>query len=373
MKFLCIRSELQKAVAMVEKAVAVRSTLPVIGNILIEAKEKEIILTGYDLEIGITLSLSGTIKETGSLLVPAKTFGNIISKLDEGEVILEQESRGNLKISNKKSIFNIHTLTADEFPKLPEVKSPKRFKIPAKNLLDIVKHTLFSVSTDESKQVLNGIYFHFQKNNLNCVATDGYRLAKKTFTLEEKVADNTQFIMPTKALNEVTKIWQGSDAQLEIAFSKEQLEIKSEGVYLITRLIQGQFPDYNQVIPKKTEATIVVNRKELLAASERSAIIAANSANIIHLELVEGQLHISANTPEVGTCSELINVSVQGKFKDTVAFNVRLLLDSLKIIDEDDVVLEMTGKLSPGIIKPKASLDYLYVVMPIRTTEPVPA
>lgn len=377
MQVLCIKSELQKSVQMTEKAAAVRSTLPVISNLLIETNKNLLTLTGYDLEVGIRVSINASVKKAGAFLVPAKTFLNIVSKLDEGEVELSLESKGNLKISNRKSVFNIHTLTPDEFPKLPEIKGAKLFQIGAKGLLEIVKQTFFAVSQDESKQVLNGIFIQLQQNHLSAVATDGYRLAKKNYTLEQNFSDQSQMIIPAKAVSELSRVLPDEEHSVKIEFSKENIsfhfENGSENIYLISKLIPGQFPDYKQVIPAETNAKVAVNRKELMAASERSAIIASASANIIHLEVVEGQVHITANTPEVGTSSELLPAAIQGNFKDMIAFNVRLLLDALKIIDEDEVVLELSGKLAPGVLRPKMGKDYLYVVMPIRTAEPVNA
>lgn len=377
MQVLCIKSELQKSVQMTEKAAAVRSTLPVISNLLIETNKNLLTLTGYDLEVGIRVSINASVKKAGAFLVPAKTFLNIVSKLDEGEVELTLESKGNLKISNRKSVFNIHTLTPDEFPKLPEIKGAKLFQVGARGLLEIIKQTFFAVSQDESKQVLNGIFIQLQQNHLSAVATDGYRLAKKNYTLEQNFSDQSQMIVPAKAVSELSRVLSDEEHPVKIEFSKEYIsfhfENGSENIYLISKLIPGQFPDYKQVIPTETHAKVAVNRKELMAASERSAIIASASANIIHLEVVEGQVHITANTPEVGTSSELLPASIQGEFSEMIAFNVRLLLDALKIIDEDEVVLELSGKLAPGVLRPKMGKDYLYVVMPIRTAEPVNA
>lgn len=372
MQLVCTRDDLQHAIAITEKAVAVRSTIPVIGNLHLETHNNVLTLSGYDLEVGIKFSVNTSIQIPGSLLIAAKTFSGIVSKLNAGEVKLQLEGAGQLKITNQNSKFHVHSLPADEFPKFPTIENPQTLKISNKDFKNLIKRTIMAVSNDETKQVLNGILFDFGSQSLSCVATDGYRLALAQQPLNEKVKTPTKIIIPTKALNELNRVLPES-GELDIKFSKDHVAFETANFYLVSRIIQGQFPDYKQVIPKEVKSSIVVERKALMAVCERSAIIAQASANIVHVEAADGELHVSASAPGVGNFSEYVKVEIKGSAMAPAAFNVRLILDALKIIDEDEVFLELTGQLSPGMIKPKNGVDYTYVVMPIKTAEPVSA
>jgi DNA polymerase III subunit beta len=370
MELICGKEDLLKGIHTVEKAVAVRSTLPVISNILLETVEGGIKMVANNLEIGIEVIVKAEIIKEGAILVPSKTFSGIIAKIPEGDVAFKVEGTGNISITCQQSNFNIHGLAADEFPALPKIKADSSFTISSELFKDLVKHTIIAVSLDETKHVLNGILFEVNGNEISFVATDGYRLAKKNGELSEK-AGKFKVIIPTKALAEMNRIVQQNNYQgdLNISLSKEQVSFSFGDVYFVSRLIQGQFPDYQQVIPKKSDSKMIINRSELLGASERTSIIASISAGVVKLETIDSKLHIAANTPEVGNVSELLDIEIDGKEKNKVSFNVRLLLDALRIIEEEQVSLELTGTLSPGILRPKENSDFLYVIMPIRTAE----
>ena len=372
MEFKCAQEEFLQGIHIVEKAVAIRSTLPIISNILIETTNTGVKLAANDLEIGIEYIMTADIIKTGAILAPAKTFAGIINKLPPGEVQFKVEENGSIKISCAQSKFNIHGLPTEEFPLLPKLKEEESFEIDAALLKDMIKQTTVAVSLDESKHVLNGVFLELQGKEIRFVATDGYRLARRLAELPKDTKCKTSFIVPIKVLTEVSRAIQQKDYQgkIKVAFSKEQVAFSFDNVYFVSRLIQGQFPDYKQVIPKKTDTQIFVLRESLLNAAERSSIIASTSANIIRLETVNNKLHITANTPDVGNASELLDVEIKGQDKNKVAFNVRLLMDALKCIENKDISLELTGSLSPGVLKAKNNEDYLYVIMPIRTAEP---
>jgi len=218
---------------------------------------------------------------------------------------------------------------------------------------------------------LNGILVEKEKNELRFIATDGFRLAKKTATLSENNSVGLSIIVPSRAMQEINRILQQEDYQgvVEIVVTKEQISFKFKSVYFISRLIQGQFPDYRQVIPKEQKTKITMLRKDLLQASEIASIIARDSANIIRLEMVDQKLLITANTSAIGNTSGLMEVQKEGDNMQPISFNVRLILDVVKNIDEDTVQISLNGPLSPGIITPKEKKDFTYVVMPIRTPE----
>jgi DNA polymerase-3 subunit beta len=374
MEITCQKDDLQNGVSIVERIVSTRSTLPIIGNILFETTKNNLKLSANNLEMGIELSLPAKVTKEGNVLIPAKTLGGIVSKLPEGEIGFKLKEKGVISISYKKSHFNIHGLPADEFPQLPKVKEVKSFKIEAKILAEMIKQTVFATSSSEEKYVLNGVLIETGKgshesSNLRLIATDGYRLAKRGEKIKglEVVASA---IVPARALAELLRILQGGvEGEINVVIGTEQIAFRHNEIYLVSRLIQGQFPDYRQVVPKSLDLEIIVDTQALLSATERASVIASQSANIVKLEVKGGQLQISAQAPDVGSVEEVLEIEGKGKEKSQAAFNVRLITDALRVIENDKVAIQLGENLSPGMIKPKEGPDFTYIVMPIRTKE----
>ncbi|MBI5701511.1 DNA polymerase III subunit beta [Candidatus Saganbacteria bacterium] len=374
MEFIINKSELSYGVSLVERVVATRSTLPIIGNILFEVTKSGLKLSANNLEMGIEVTLKAKVLKEGSILIPAKTLSGIVSKLPDDDISFKLKDKGLIGINYKKSNFNIHGLPPDEFPQLPKVKETKSISVEGKVLIDMIGQTVFSASTSEDKYVLNGILIETGKSahdstNLRMVATDGYRLSKSGVKVEG-LADIVSVIVPSKSMGEILRILsQDPDGTAKITIGPDQMSFKYKDTFLVSRLIQGQFPDYRQVIPKSTETKITIDLQSFLSSVERAAVIASQSANIVKIEVKAGQLHIMAQAPDVGSVDEVIEVEIKGKEKGLVAFNVRLLADALKVMDTDKVVLELGEALSPGLIRPKDGTEFVYIVMPIRTQE----
>lgn len=376
MEFSCNKKDLQAGVAAVEKIVTTRSTLPIIGYVLFEANKQGVIVSANNLEIGIELGIKASVVKEGSILVPAKTLTGIVSKLPDTKVSFKLSEKGTIKISFDQSNFNVHTLPSDEFPVLPKVKSGKSFSVDARTFVEMVRHTIFSVSTSEDKYVLTGVLMEFGKkgagaDNFRMISTDGYRLAKRGEKIKLKDEIKGSVIVPAKTLYEIARIidLEKGEEELEITFSTEQISFKFKDVYLVSRLIQGQFPDYKQVLPKKTSTSIIIKTKVLLESSERAAVIAAGSANIVRFEVKGGKLHLFASTPDVGTVDEVLEAEIVGEAKTQVAFNIRLIIDVLKVIGTDNTIIEICENLGPGVLREDNGADYIYIVMPIRTQE----
>jgi len=377
MEFICGKEKLLGAVSIVERIVSSKSTLPIIGNILFETKKNGIKLSANNLELGIEIFLEAKIVKEGSILIPAKTLAAMVSKLPKGQINFKVSDKGTIRVSYKQSHFNIHGLPADEFPTLPKVKEGKELTVDSALFLDMVKKTIFAVSTSEDKYILNGALFEIGRSglggddsNIRLITTDGYRLAKRGEKIKDAPNIENKVIIPSRALVELSKILQsGKEEELNITIGKDQIAFHLKDAFLVSRLIQGKFPDYKQVIPKKTSTQISIETSLFLEATERAAVIASGSANIVKLELKADKLHILATTPEVGSVDEALEVEIKGNEKTQVAFNVRLITDVLKVINTEQVCLEISGPLSPGIIRPAEGLDYLYIVMPIRTQE----
>lgn len=378
MEFTCERKDLQAGVSAVEKIVTTRSTLPIIGYILFEAGKSSIKISANNLEMGIELGIKSKVGKEGSVLVPAKTLSGIVSKLPDASVGFKLTEKGTIKISFDQSNFNVHTLPPDEFPVLPKVKEGKTVSVDAKLFASMVKQAIFSVSTSEDKYVLTGVLVEFGKgsmagdtSNFRMISTDGYRLAKRGEKIKLKDDIKGKVIVPSKTLHEISRIidLDKGEGEVKITFSSDQISFKYKDSYLVSRLIQGQFPDYKQVIPKKSATKITIGTKTLLESAERAAVIAAGSANIVRFETKNGKLHLFASTPDVGTVDEVLEAEITGDAKNQVAFNIRLITDVLKAVNSSKVRLELSENLGPGMIKEEASDNYIYIVMPIRTQE----
>ena len=299
-----------------------------------------------------------------------------IDTLPDAAVGLKLNENGNVRINYNQSHFNIHSLPPDEFPALPKVKDGKSFSVDAETFINMIKQTIFAVSGSEEKYVLTGVLLEIgrggsEPSNLRLVATDGYRLAKRGEKVDAAGVGEVSAIIPAKALMELARILEGKGAgKIKISVSAEQIGFQCDDVHLVSRLIQGQFPDYRQVIPKKSTTKITLPTRGFLEAAERAAVVASGAANVTRLEVRGGLLHLSANTPDVGSVDEVLEAEIKGGEKVAVSFNIRLITDVLKAVAADKVTIELAEALSPGILRPAdGGSDYLYIVMPIRTQE----
>ncbi|MFC1560235.1 DNA polymerase III subunit beta [Candidatus Margulisiibacteriota bacterium] len=377
MEFTCEKADLYQGVQSVEKIVAARSTLPIIGNILVEATKGGVKLSTNNLEIGMEVLVKAKVDKEGAALLPAKTFSGLVSKLPGTNISLKASDKGSVKIAYKQSSFNINSLKPDEFPLLPKIKEPKSIMIDAELFSEMVKQTIFAVSLSEDKYVLNGVLMEFGKSgeasdtsNIRLVATDGYRLAKRGGKISGPVTDQSSAIVPAKALIELVRAIQNQPkGELSISLGSDQIAFKYKNYYIVSRRIQGQFPDYRKVVPKGSESKVTVEKGAFLESAERAGVIASNSANIIRVEVKSGKMHLFASAPEVGNVNEVLDADVKGSDKSQIAFNVRLVIDALKVISSDKVMLELSGPLSAGLLRPVGGENYTYIVMPIRTAE----
>ncbi len=376
MELKCKQEDLLLGVHAVNRIVSTRTTLPIIGNILFETTKEGLKLSANNLEMGLEVNIPASVKQEGSVLLPAKTISEFISKLPSIDLNFKKNEKGTVTINYKKgSSLRINGLSPEEFPVLPKIKDAKTLTISPKVISDMIKQTIFAASQSEDKYFLNGVLIEIGKgakgddSNFRLVATDGFRLAKKGEKIDG-VNFEASLIVPSKALSEVIKMTQNAkdNEELKMIFSSEQVAFKYGDSYLISRLVQGQFPDYKQVIPKNSEIKIAVDKNQFLEAADRAAVIAGTSANIVKLKIEDRSLHIIAST-EVGNVDEELDVEVSGAFKDTIAFNVRLLTDVLRALDSEKVFFEFSGPVSPGVIKPADNSNYLYIIMPIRTTD----
>lgn len=372
MKFECNSQDLQKSIAIVEKAISSRSSLPVLENLYVEIKEGQLKLRGNDLEIGIenVIPIQNVEKE-GAILVKAKTLSSIVSKLDNQTISIEVDEKGMFVLRGKKVDLDILGSHTNDYPVFPSVEKGVSLTLTADDLKDMIRHTIFSVSHDETKQFLNGILVKNIQDKLVFVATDGFRLAKKQMVIAP-LEKEFSVIVPFKAVNELYRILQNvsNDTTVELNLSENQVAFRMNDFLLISRVIMGHFPDYNQVIPQSSQHEYLVSRKELLSACERASVIAASSSNIVRLSFTKDTLTILANTPGLGDFKEDVEISCEkGEEPRKIAFNNRLVLDVIKNLEGEKVTFSFNNELSPCKVEEASNEDFVYIIMPIRTSD----
>ena len=372
MKFECNSQDLQKSIAIVEKAVSNRSSLPILENLFVEIKNGFLKLRGNDLEIGIENIIPiQNVQQEGTILVKAKTLSSMISKLENQSVNIEVDDKRTFVLRGKKVDLDILGSDPNEYPAFPSVEQGSSITLTVEELKDMIRHTIFSVSHDETKQFLNGILVKNVQDKLIFVATDGFRLAKKQMTILP-LEKEFSVIVPYKAVNELYRILQNESNDTKVVFniSDNQVAFKMNEFLLISRVIMGQFPDYNQVIPQVAQSVYTISRKQLLAGCERAAVIASLSSNIVRFSFNENTLTVLANTPGLGDFKEEIElVNEKGTEQRKIAFNNRLVLDVIKNTESETIRLSFNNELSPCKVEEVGNEDFIYIIMPIRTSD----
>jgi DNA polymerase-3 subunit beta len=350
----------------VQNVVSTRTTLPILSNVLLRAEGNYLEITATDLDVTIACKVEAKVTKAGATTLPVKKLLGIVRELN-GEIEIETDDKNIASIRSSASFFKIHGLAADEFPPRPNFLDDKKVLLSQETIRSMLKKTSFAVSTDESRYVLNGIFISLKEGKMTFVATDGRRLAlvDEEVELPEKVAG--EFIIPAKAVNELTRLLQDKGT-VEIKFGENQASVALQNengfsVLLITKLIEGNYPNYRQVIPGEAKERITLGREELQQALRRAEIMTSEKANSVKLAFGKNALTITANSPEVGEAREIIAINYKGK-EFAIAFNPRYLIDPLAALTEDEVYLELIDELSPGVVKING--PFLYVVMPMR-------
>lgn len=375
MKFKCNRQELLKHVLWVEKAISLKTAMPILSNIYLEIDEDKLHIRGQDLEIGIesTMTVNSETDKKHAFLVQSSLFVNVISKIPDEIIQLELVDEKKIIVSANKLKFDLFGLTVNDYPDFPQHETHiNSFEIPADELSGAIKRTIFAVSTDETKTFLNGILLKTSSKGLSFVATDGFRLAYYLSNRESKL-EELSIIIPHKAVVELLKIIQQFDPNenLEIGISDNQISIKKNSFVFFSRLIQGKFPDYNQVLPKSTSYSFTINRSQFLSAAERAVVIAEHSNKIVKLIFSSDKLTLLSQAASMGKYEESIEYAQTYSCEEKqLSFNIKLIIECLKVIQSDKVVLKFNNEVSPFVIESELGEEEgVYVVMPIRTSE----
>jgi len=361
MKFKTQKNNLLTGIQTVQNVVTTKAVLPILSNILIETQENNLRLTATDLDIGITCVIPVDIEEPGAITVPAKRFSDIIKELPSDEVVITTKKNNLVLIETESCQFRIIGIAREEFPKLPEFKDKEAVKLEQLSLKQMLGLTSFAVSLDESRYVLNGILFKISQNNLDLVATDGRRLAVMTKKLKQGVGKEIQMIVPIKAIQELCRSLK-EEGELMLILGNNQALFELNDVVIISRLIEGEFPDYHQVIPPASENKIRVNREQFLLAVRRAALLSTPDYQAVKLEVFKNKLVVSKSTPDVGESREEVPMEYQGR-EIAIGFNPTYLIDALKNLNLETVELELTDSEKPGVIRTDG---YIYIVLPMR-------
>ena len=369
MKVICEKEKILKGINSVINGVASKTTMPVLEGILIQTNDNELKLTSYDLEIGIEYILEAEIIEQGNTVVNAIMFSEIIKRLPDSNIKITLNENNLLEIECEGSLYKLATMNPDEFPELPKINIDNSIEIEQTVLKNMIRKTIFAVSTEENRPIFTGCLFEVIEGKLNVVAVDGYRLAIKSNELNNSI-NNFSSVIPGKTLNEVNKIVSDSFDIIKIGISRNQALFEMENCKIVTRLLDGEFLKYSNTIPSNWETRIKVNKMELQDCFERIILISASSIEKekrypVKVNIEVGKVVISCQN-QTGNAKEELIVNTEGKDLE-IGFNPRFFLDSLKAIDDEEIIIELGTNRAPCIIKPvEDNNEYLYMILPIK-------
>jgi DNA polymerase-3 subunit beta len=351
----------------VQNVVSTRTTLPILSNVLLRAEEGRLEFTATDLDVTVACGVEAKVKKPGASTVPVKKLFGIVRELNNADIDLEVDDKNNCSIRSGASFFKINGLSADEFPPLPVFKEDKKVILPQETLKTMLRKTSFAISTDESRYVLNGIFLSLKDHKMTMVATDGRRLAMVDEEADIAQANEGEFIIPAKTVNELNRLLQDKGtAEIRYAENQASFTLKDEknnSILIVTKLIEGNYPNYRQVIPAETKERVALVREEFLHALRRAEIMTSEKSNSVKLSFSKNKLEITANSPEVGEAKETLAINYKGP-DIAIAFNPKYVIDPLNALPNDEVFFELIDELSPGVLKING--PFLYVVMPMR-------
>ena len=364
MQLKCSQEDLSNVVQTVQKAVSARSTLPILTGIKLKTGDNKIILSATDLEIAIREEMPVRIISQGEAVIPARLLGDIVRNLPKGEVgVGLDKSSGQLNITCGQAQFDVKGFPVEDFPEFPKVKDENNFIIQGKEIISAVKQVVKAASRDETRPILTGVLFLVEDGKGTMVATDSYRLAIRGLKFKRAPKENVSVIIPSRALEEFMKIISDGSKEIEVALSENQVVFKTASTTVISRLIEGQFPNYKQLLPQSRKTTFETEREAFVGAVKRTAILAQNTP--LKLTVGGNKVRIAANTSEVGGATEDVGGKLDGEPAE-MAFNAQYLLDGIASVSDERVRLELIDPLKPGIIRPNKEKNFLYLIMPVR-------
>jgi DNA polymerase-3 subunit beta len=373
MKFKINQDHFSNGLQQVLNVVASRSTMPILSNVLIEAEEGHISLTTTNLDLGIRCRIKAEVTDTGSITLPVRKLATIVKELPVNEVFLETSEKNQAKITSGGSLFKIMGISSEEFPPLPTFENRKVFELSQDEIVNMLKSVSYAQSTDENRYILNGVYFNFADEKLTLVATDGRRLGLTGLDLEVSEENAGSLILPAKTVAELERLM-GKGEKVNIAFNDRQAAFEIgldeagdsglvDHLYLVSKIVEGNYPNYRQVIPKETEHRVKIERELMLECVHRAALVTSDKSNSVKIKVSKNLLEISGQSSEYGESHESMAIAYDGP-EVQVAFNPQFLMEPLKALNKDEVFFEFKDELSPGLFK---TLDnFICVIMPLR-------
>ena len=367
MNIICLQENLKRALNIVERIIGRNLTLPILNNILLSIENNKLKISSTNLEVGINCWILGKIKEKGSITVPAKLINNFINNLPNEKVELKCKDK-QLELKCKKFKSTLKGLSADDFPIIPKIKSQSLINIKSNLLKNSFAQVVEMASISESRPEISGIYINFHKNTIKLAATDSFRLAEKNIEINSKELKEQSIIIPQRTILEVIRILSEKEEQedVKITLANNQILFDFNNTQVISRLIDGQYPDYQQIIPSKSEIEVVVDRTELINNIKIASLFTGKVNDIkMFVNPKKSIIEISSKDADIGENKSKIEAEIKGKEVE-VMFNYRYILDGLNNIYSDKVVISLNDNIKPVLIRPVGDINYSYVVMPIK-------
>jgi len=365
MKVSVLKENLAKALSTCGRVVSTRGSLEILSNVMLSTESGRLKISATNLEVGVNYWLGAKVEKEGAITVPARLLTDVVNSLSTEKVELEIEEM-NLHVNSQNDKLVIKGISVDEFPLIPSIENTS-FKISSRVLREALNLVNFAAALDEARPVLSGIYFNVDSDKLTLAATDSYRLAEKIVKLDKKITDKYEIIIPARALIELARTLADIDEDIKICIGDNQVLFAASELEFTSRLIEGNFPNYKQIIPETNDTKAIVKASELTSVLKVASLFARESANSVNIFVrSKGKIEVNATSSQIGDSTSVIEAEVSGKDGE-ISFNSKYILDVLSNIKEERVEFEISGKLNPGVVRPEGRKDYTYIIMPLRS------
>ena len=376
MKFTIQRDRLLASLQDVMKAVASRTTIPILTGIKIAATESGVTLTGSDSDISIESFIPAEedgnellhVKQRGSIVLQAKFFNEIVKKLPLDEVEISVENGFQTIIRSGKAEFNLNGLDPEEYPQLPQIEEENVINIPTDLLKTLIRQTVYAVSTSETRPILTGVNWKIDNGDMTCTATDSHRLSLRKAKVDANTSESYNVVIPGKSLTELSKILDDSQKPVQIVITNNQVLFKTKHILFFSRLLEGNYPDTSRLIPNESKTDIILNTKDFLQSIVRASLLGEGKNNIVKLSTINSAVvEISSNIPEIGKVVEEVQAETIDGEDLKISFNAKFMMDALRALEGTDIIISFTGAMRPFVIKAQHDDSMLQLILPVRT------
>ena len=364
MKLFCLQENLKNALNIVEKATGQNPTLPILSNLFLEAENSQLKISATNLEIGIVTWIPSKTEEKGEVCIQSKIISGFINNINNGKIEIETKNK-TLNIKKNDYTANILTTDSKNFPIIPKIKSTKKIKIKQKDLKNSINKTINSAATNNLKPEITGIYFNLKKNSLKTASTDSFRLAENQIDYKGVIEDKNSFILPTKTAQELNRLLKESEDEVVLLLDENQIMFDFDNIQIFSKLIDGQYPNYEQIIPKNFKTKTTVKKQEFLNVLKIASVFCGKN-NDIKIKINKKNIEIISQDNEKGENKNELNAKTDGPNLD-INFNYKYLMDGLNNIDDENIILNFNEKNTPVLMVGQKEVGYNYIVMPVRS------